>query len=91
MAAPTRVERVLQLVRLLIRRGHTLGELMTTLGIGERTLFRDLAALRASGYEVTQVEGTYALSLQSLQKKAPPRRGRTGKRAVSGRNRTAQA
>jgi len=91
MAEPTRVERVLRLVRLLIQRGHTLEELTARLGITERTLFRDVAVLRACGYEVTQTEGAYALSLLSLQKKAPPGRGRTGKRAAAGRGRTAQA
>lgn len=91
MAAPTRVERILRLMRLLIRRGHSLEELTARLGITERTLFRDLAALRASGYEVTQAEGAYSLSPLSLQKKAPPGRGRTGKRAISGRGRTPQA
>jgi len=81
MATLNRVERVLHLLRLLMRRGRSLEALTRELGVTERTLFRDLATLRAGGFAVTLCDRTYTLSLAPLSSQALPKRARGVRRA----------
>lgn len=81
MATLNRVERVLHLLRLLMRRGRSLEALTRELGVTERTLFRDLATLRAGGFAVTLRDRTYMLSLAPLPSQALPKRARGARRA----------
>lgn len=84
MATFTRVERVLHLVRLLMRRGRTLEALIRELGVTERTLYRDLAALRTGGFDVTLCDGAYTLSVLTARRSSPPKRARASHRAKRG-------
>lgn len=75
MKETNRTHRVLRLLRLLVRRARALHALTGELGVTERTLFRDLAALRGAGFRVTQENGRYRVLVPvSTQKKSPRRR-----------------
>lgn len=80
MATANRVERVLHLVRLLMRRGRSLEALIREPGVTERTLFRDLATLRAGGFAVTLRDGAYVLSFVASNPKALAGRERASTR-----------
>jgi len=89
MPTLTRTERVLRLVQLLGRGGQTLAQLTGSLGVTERTFFRDLALLRGGGFAIELTGKKYHLRTPGglvAKKNEPLSPGApTGKRTASGR------
>ena len=62
MADNNRIDRVLRILRILCRGERLNGrELAQRLGVNQRTIYRDILALRNNGVKINTVDGSYQI------------------------------